>query len=127
MTTALDGRVAGLAAVAGYDPLRLDTADKGVEGIRHFSHLHGLMPRLGFFAGHEGRLPFDFDEALALAATRQTLLVAPTLDRYARVADVRAQVERVRAKTITFETPVGFNAFPRGWQEHVFDWLAGIR
>ena len=127
MTTALDGRVAGLAAVAGYDPLRLDTADKGVEGIRHFSHLHGLMPRLGFFAGHEARLPFDFDEALALAATRQTLLVAPTLDRYARVADVRAQVERVGAKAITLETPVGFNAFPRGWQEHVFDWLAGIR
>ena len=52
LTAALDERVRGLAAVAGFDPLRLDTPDRGVEGIRHYSHLHGLMPRLGFFIRH---------------------------------------------------------------------------
>jgi dienelactone hydrolase len=54
---ALDPRIRGLAAVAGFDPLRLDTENRGVEGIRHYSHIHGLIPRLGFFLGREGRLP----------------------------------------------------------------------
>ncbi|MBI4902574.1 MAG: alpha/beta fold hydrolase [Acidobacteria bacterium] len=129
MTTALDGRVAGLAAVCGFDPLRLDTADRGVEGVRHYSHLHGLMPRLGFFVGQEGRLPFDFDAALALAAPRKVLLIAPTLDRYARVADVRAEVAEARkawavAGNLSLETPMDFNQFKRRTQERVFTWLA---
>ena len=132
LTAALDERVSGLAAVSGFDPLRLDTADRGVEGIRHYSHLHGLMPRLGFFVGHESRLPFDFDAVLALAAPRRVLLIAPSLDRYARVADVKAEVEEARKAwrihgreaAFTFETPADLNRFHRGAQERVFDWLA---
>ncbi|MBK5295343.1 MAG: alpha/beta fold hydrolase [Acidobacteriia bacterium] len=132
LTTALDPRIRGLAAVAGFDPLRLDTPDRGVEGIRHYSHLHGLMPRLGFFLGAEARLPFDFDAALALAAPRPVLLIAPTLDRYARSADVKAEVNEARKRwevlsrpdALTFETPTGFNRFRRDTQERVFTWLA---
>ena len=113
LTMALDERVHALAAVSGFDPLRRDTADRGVEGIRHYSHLHGLMPRLGFFVGHESRLPFDFDEPLALAASRPVLPVAPTLDRYARVDDVRSAVQLTRCdagdarglQSIRAETP----------------------
>ncbi len=134
MEAALDERIRGLAVVAGYDPLRFDTPDRGVEGIRHFSHLHGLLPRLGFFTGREARLPFDFDAALALAAPRPVLVVAPTLDRYARVADVREQVEEARAawrvqgreSALTLETPEGINRFDRALQERVFDWLSGV-
>ena len=122
LTMALDGRVHSLAAVCGFDPLRLDTADRGVEGIRHYSHLHGLMPRLGFFVGNEARLPFDFDEALALASSRPVLLVAPTHDRYARIADVRAAVGPVAG--VTLETPMDFNRFGRKFQARVLDWLA---
>lgn len=130
---ALDERVRGLAAVCGFDPLRLDTADRGVEGIRHYSHLHGLMPRLGFFIGSEGKLPFDFDAALALAAPRKVLVVAPTLDRYARIGDVRQEVEEARkawavlgkAENLRLDTPEAFNKFDRGLQERVFEWLAG--
>ena len=121
LTMALDDRVHALAAVAGFDPLRLATDDRGVEGIRHYSHVHGLMPRLGFFVGNEARLPFDFDEPLALAARRPVLLVAPTLDRYARVADVRATVKAVPG--VTLETPADFNRFGVRLQARVFDWL----
>jgi pimeloyl-ACP methyl ester carboxylesterase len=121
LTAALDGRVHALAAVSGFDPLRLDTADRGVEGIRHYSHLHGLMPRLGFFVGHEARLPFDFDEALALAAARPVLLLAPTLDRYARIADVRAEVAPIAG--VTLDTPVDINRFGRTFQARVLEWL----
>ncbi len=122
LTMALDSRVHALASVSGFDPLRLDTADRGVEGIRHFSHLHGLMPRLGFFVGHEAQLPFDFDDALALSAPRPVLLIAPTLDRYARVADVRAEVSHVPG--VTLETPVDFNRFGVKFQARVAEWLA---
>jgi pimeloyl-ACP methyl ester carboxylesterase len=124
LTMALDGRVHSLAAVSGFDPLRRDTADRGVEGIRHYSHLHGLMPRLGFFVGQETRLPFDFDEALALAVPRPVLLISPTLDRYARVADVRAAVEPIAG--VTLETPVDFNRFGRKFQARVADWLSEV-
>ncbi|CAN5877080.1 hypothetical protein BH24ACI4_BH24ACI4_21090 [soil metagenome] len=124
LTAALDDRVHALAAVAGFDPLRLSTADRGVEGIRHYSHLHGLMPRLGFFVGHEARLPFDFDEPLALASSRPVLLVAPTLDRYARIADVHAAVSAVPG--VRLETPVDFNRFGMKVQSRVFDWLAEV-
>jgi pimeloyl-ACP methyl ester carboxylesterase len=132
ITAALEPRVRGLAAVSGFDPLRFDTPDRGVEGIRHYSHLHGLIPRLGFFVGAESRLPFDFDAALALAAPRPVLLIAPTLDRYARPADVAVQVNEARKaweilghpEKLTVETPFDFNRFRRATQERVFTWLA---
>ena len=132
LEAALDERVRGLAAVAGFDPLRLDAADRGVEGIGHFSHLHGLLPRLGFFVGQEARVPFDFDAALACVAPRPVLLVAPTLDRYARIDDVKVEVKEAQRawnvagseSAFTLETPEGFNCFHRPMQERVFDWLA---
>jgi len=122
LTAALDARVHALAAVCGYHPLRLDTADRGVEGIAQYSHLHGLMPRLGFFIDQESRLPFDFEEPLALAASRPVLLIAPTHDRYARAADVRAELQAI--KGVTLETPVDINRFDRKFQARVLEWLA---
>lgn len=134
IAAALDPRVRGIAAVCGFDPLRFATPGRGVEGIRHYSHLHGLMPRLGFFVGAESRIPFDFDAALALAAPRPVLLIAPTLDRYARPDDVAAEVNEARKawqvlgtpEALTFETPVDFNRFRRDTQERVFAWLASL-
>ncbi len=134
LAAALDSRVRAIAAAGGIDPLRLDTPGKGTEGIRHDSHLHGLSPRLGFFIGEESRLPFDYDQALALIAPRPMLLIAPTLDRYAPVEDVRAEVEPCRKiyrllgqeSALQLETPLDFNRFPRQRQEQVFDWLARL-
>ncbi len=124
LTMALDSRVKALAAASGFESLRRATKDKGVEGIRHYSHIHGLMPRLGFFDGHEARLPFDFDAALKLTAPRPVLLIAPTLDRYARAADVAAALQPVQYPDLTVETPVDFNRFYRLTQERMFEWLA---
>jgi dienelactone hydrolase len=134
LTAASDDRIRGLAAVCGVDPLRLDTPDKGVEGIRHYSHLHGLLPRLGFFAGHADRIPFDYDQVLALVAPKPTLVVAPTLDRYSRIADVRREIDAARQvyrllgreSSLELETPEDFNRFPKRLQESVFDWLAKL-
>ncbi len=132
LEAALDNRVKAIAAVCGFDPLRLDTADKGVEGISHYSHLHGLIPRLGSFVGQESRLPFDYDEVVALIAPRPALLIAPTLDRYAHVDDVRRELEAPQKiyrlfgqKTaLDLQTPLDFNRFTRQRQEEVFDWVS---
>ncbi|WP_263354945.1 alpha/beta hydrolase family protein [Acidicapsa acidisoli] len=132
LTTAFDERVRGMAAICGVDPLRLDTPDKGTEGIRQYSHLHGLLPRLGFFVDHPDRLPFDFDEVLASVAPKPALVVAPTLDRYARLADVQREIEASQKiyallghpESLKFETPVDINRFAHRTQESVFDWLA---
>jgi pimeloyl-ACP methyl ester carboxylesterase len=132
IAAALDPHIRGVAAVAGFDPLRLDTKESGTEGIRQYSQLHGLVPRFGFFVGHEDRLPVDFDEVLALVAPRPVLIVAPTLDRYARVGDVRREVEAARqtyerigrSDALELETPLDFNRFSRQRQEEVFAWLS---
>jgi dienelactone hydrolase len=132
MTAALDDRVRGVAAIAGVDPLRLSTPGNGTEGIGHYSHLHGLIPRLGFFAGNEGRVPFDYDEVVALAAPKPTLIVAPAKDRYARLADVQRELEpaagvyRVLGAALEVWTPDDFNRFATPLQRQVYDWLAKL-
>lgn len=133
-TAALDDRPKSVVSISGFDPLRL-SGTKETEGLQHYSHIHGLLPKLGFFVGQESRIPFDYDEILALAAPRKVLLVAPQLDRYAPVNDVRLEVEAVRKiyglteneKALVLETPEDFNRFPRQLQERVFDWLAGAK
>jgi pimeloyl-ACP methyl ester carboxylesterase len=133
VTAALDERVKGVAAVCGVDPLRLSRAEKGTEGVQHYSHLHGLLPRLGFFVGQESRLPFDFDEVLAAIAPRRTLIVAPTLDRYAPVADVQFEVEQSRKvytrlgneDALQLQMPLAFNSFTPSMEEAVVNWLDG--
>jgi hypothetical protein len=77
---ALDERVAGVASVCGITPMRFDGPESGTEGLLAYSHLHGLLPRLGFFAGHERRLPYDFQELLACVAPRPLYAVAPRWD-----------------------------------------------
>ncbi len=133
ITAALGSPVRGVAALCGVDALRLDTPEKGTEGVRHYSHLHGLIPRLGFFLGEESRIPFDYDQVLALLAPKPVLIVAPTLDRYAPVEDVRREVDVARSfyrlagkeSALELETPLDFNRFTKERQERMFDWIAG--
>ena len=132
-TAALDDRVRGLAMVCGVRPLRMDAPDKGTEGIRQYSHLHGLLPRYGFFTGQPSRLPLDDDDLLAMVAPRPVLAIAPTLDRYAPADDVRRTVEaarRVWSATghdagLRLETPVDFNRLTPETMARVTGWLAG--
>lgn len=134
LTAGFEERVKGVISICGVDALRLDTPAAGTEGIRQYSHLHGLLPRLGFFVGNEDRVPFDFDEVLALVAPKPALVVAPTLDRYARLADVQREVEASKKvyallgqpQALQFETPVDINRFPVRTQEHAFDWLSQV-
>jgi dienelactone hydrolase len=132
LTAALDERLKGVVAVCGVQPLRLDGRAKGAEGLRHYSHLHGLLPKLGFFLGEEARAPFDYDEVLALAAPRPILVVAPELDRFAPLEDVRVEVSEARKAyrllgreaALELRTPRDFNRFAAKLQAEVVEYLA---
>ncbi len=120
-TAALEPRVKGVVSVAGFSPLRL-SAGKGIEGIRQYSHLHGLVPRFGYYLGQERRLPLDYEELLAAIAPRPVLVVAPTLDRYFPVEDVRKAVTTAGAH-VQIETPLDFNRLSPSTLARVAEWL----
>ena len=128
---ALDARPAGLVAVCGPPPFRLDRAQEKTGGIRRWSHLHMLLPRLGFFIGEEGRVPYDIHELLACVAPRPVLVVSPKLDREAPVEMVTQAVEAARdvyalheARGQLFQlTPEDYKRFGPEMQELVIEWL----
>ena len=128
---ALDERIAGHASVCGFAPMRLETPEKGTEGIRAFSHLHGLLPRLGFFVGQEDRIPYDYHEVIACIAPRPVLVMAPKWDRDATVDDVRQCVEQARGvyrlygaeERLVLNTPDGINLFTDEMRKTMFEWM----
>ena len=128
-TAALDQRVAGVIAASAFTPLR--TSSPETEGLQHYSHLHGLLPRLGFYAGKEATVPVDYDEIIGAIAPRPVYLRAPTLDRYADLAEVKKAVERARSayaaqgakEALELHTPVDFNRFKLDAQKEAFSAL----
>jgi len=94
-SAAIDERIAGVVSVCGFTALRTSGANENIEGIKAYSHLHGLIPRLGFFIGHEKQLPVDFDEIIASIAPRPVAIIAPDMDRDADIADIKECCENV--------------------------------
>lgn len=94
-SAALDERIAGVISVSGFTPMRRDTVGHTAEGIYGYSHLHGLLPKLGFFIGEEARIPYDFHEILASIAPRPLMVIAPTWDQYASYPDVEESIKEV--------------------------------
>lgn len=130
-TTAVDERISGVASVCGFTPLRVASPEKGIEGLQAFSHLHGLLPRLGFFADHTNRIPVDYNEILACIAPRSQLLVAPKLDRENYFPDVNLCVEQLAGvyrlfdsvTNLSFSAPDDYNHFHGQRQKEVLNWL----
>jgi dienelactone hydrolase len=134
-TAALDSRVNGLVSISGFTPMRTDTADRGTGGIARYSHERGLIPRLGFFVGHEAQIPFDFDELIASIAPRPVMIVEPQLDRDGTPADVRAAIDRARkayvdrkaAGNLTLSEPWDYTRLPNGTQDEIIRGMANWR
>ncbi|MDD4109720.1 MAG: alpha/beta fold hydrolase [Prolixibacteraceae bacterium] len=130
-SAALDDRIAGVISVAGFTPMRTNTPDRGTEGIRAMSHLHGLMPRLGFFIGNETRIPYDFHEVLACLAPRPLLVIAPLVDKDAHHEDVVKSVDEAKrvyslfgaAENIEIFAPNDINRLSPEMREKMYDWL----
>ncbi len=131
-TAALDPRVKGVVSISGFTPMRTDTASTGTGGIARYSAERGLMPRLGFFIGHEQQLPYDYNELIATIAPRPTLIVEPQLDRDATVADVHTAVEQARKiyalqnarDKLGLYEPWDFTRLPATTQDWIIQWMA---
>ena len=80
---ALDDRPAGYVLVAPPLPFRLDRDTMRTGGVLRWAQDSMLLPRLGLFAGMEGRIPYDLDNLAACIAPKPLLVVHPTLDRFA--------------------------------------------
>jgi len=137
-SAALDHRIKGVVSVCGVSPFRLSTPEKEKASaiIGRYSHMHGLLPRLGFFMDHPKRIPFDMHEILALIAPRPLMIVAPELDWDHPQADVIHCVNevskvyelmnagdkiRVLAKYDINRWSARYRATP---QKEVFDWVS---
>jgi Dipeptidyl aminopeptidases/acylaminoacyl-peptidases len=117
-TGAFDPRPAGIVAIAGVTPLRTST---GIEGIYGYSHLHGLLPRLGFYVNEPESVPVDYEDVFARLQSRKVLLVAPVHDRFVDSQKLRNMMNRFRNVEIVF--PDDFNRFSREIQLQAFDWM----
>jgi pimeloyl-ACP methyl ester carboxylesterase len=128
---ALDSRISGVVSICGFTPLRTDTADRGTGGVARYSHERDLMPRLGFFLGHEAQIPYDYDELLGAIAPRPVLIVQPELDRDATPADVRAAVNGAKkvyalydaASQLVLREPWDYNRLPERTQNEIIQWM----
>jgi len=130
-TAALDPKVKGVVSVAGFTPMRTDTAEKGTGGLARFSVERPLMPKLGAFIGREAEVPYDYDELLAAIAPRPVMVVAPQLDRDATAADVHGAMEKARKvyglykaeEKLGFDEPWDYNRLPTGTQDRAIEWM----
>ena len=111
--------------------MRLNTPEKGTEGIKALSHLHGLLPRLGFFVGNEGRIPYDYHDILATIAPRKVLVIAPTMDKDAILPDIAQCVDHARViynlhpepDALQLFSPDDYSRFSPEMQQKSIDWL----
>ncbi|MFQ5930338.1 MAG: alpha/beta fold hydrolase [Acidobacteriota bacterium] len=128
-TGALDGRIAGVVSVAGFTPMRLDTAEKGTGGIERWARWLPLQPRLGAFVGQERRLPYDYHEVLAMLAPRPLLVVSPRIDYQNNLNDVQrclTEVEKVyelfgEKEQLRFYEVDDYNRFSPELQQQVYE------
>jgi len=131
-TAAMDERVSGAAVSSAFTPLR--NATQEIEGVRVYSHLHGLLPRLGFFKGHENRIPVDFPEIISSIAPRHLMVISPELDRHADLENVKESMYQVRtvyelfngSEKLHFQIPHQFNRFTASQQRDIADWLNNV-
>jgi len=94
MTAALDNRVAGVAAVAAFSPWRASNSQ--FESLKTYSHLHGLIPRLGLFSERPEDVPVDFGEIIAAAAPKPMLIIAPDLDWHTDITALQEMIKPVQ-------------------------------
>jgi dienelactone hydrolase len=130
-TAALDSRMNGVVSISGFTPMRTDTAGRGTGGIARYSQERGLIPRLGFFIGHEAQIPYDFDELIASIAPRSVMIVEPRFDRDGTPADVHAAIDRARgayqahgaAASLALSEPWDYTRLPNSTQGEIIEWM----
>ena len=128
---ALDARVKGIVSIAGFTPMRTDTADRGDGGVARYSMERSLIPTLGFFVGHESQIPYDYQDLLAMIAPRPVLVVQPLLDRDATPEDVETAMRQARQvyslygaqNKLGMREPWDYNRLPNSTLNDAVEWM----
>ena len=128
---AADERIRNVVSVCGFTPMRTDKASNHTTGLSRYGSVAAIAPRIECFSGQEERLPYDFDELIALIAPRGVLVVQNTMDRDADTEAVRAAVERARTvyqwkgagAQLTLQSPEDYARFNAAEQEAVVAWI----
>jgi pimeloyl-ACP methyl ester carboxylesterase len=131
-TAALDPRVRSVVSIAGFTPMRTDTAARPTGGLARLSIVRPVVPQLGLFIGRENLVPYDYDEVLAAIAPRPVLVVQPSMDRDATAADVHAAVENARkayalhraTDKLGLDEPTDYQRLTTETQNRAIAWLA---
>jgi dienelactone hydrolase len=129
---ALDVRVKSVVSIAGFTPMRTDTAGRGDGGVARYSSERDLLPLLGFFIGHESRIPYDYQDLLGMIAPRPVLVVEPQLDRDATPADVASAVSQAKqvyslygaADKLAISEPWDYNRLPNNTLNDAVTWIS---
>ena len=130
-TAALDSRVKGIVSVAGFTPMRQDTANVGDGGVARYATERDLIPKLGFFIGHERQIPYDYQDLLGMIAPRPVLVVEPQLDRDAVPANVEAAVGQAKqiytlygaGDKLGLQEPWDYNRLPNNMMDEAVKWM----
>lgn len=129
---ALDPRIKNVVSVCGFTPMRTDKSSSGTSGMTRYSHVYGMLPRLSFFEGQEERLPYDYEDLIALIAPRGVLVVQNTMDRDANPEAVKKAVEKASAvykllkapaNQLTIQEPYDYARFTTTIQDDCILWL----
>jgi dienelactone hydrolase len=130
-SAALDPRIKCVVSVSGFTPMRSDSADRSTGGLARFCQQRPLLPRLGYFLGHEAEVPYDYDELISLISPRPALIVQPSMDRDANVSEVRDAVSRARkaydlrgaGDKLNLDEPIDYQRLSAATQDRVILWL----
>ena len=126
---AFDGRVAGVGTVSGWTPMRNDSDARPSGGVRRWWDWHATQPRLGWFAGDEAALPYDWGDVLGLLRPRPVYAHQPADDRMCNASEVAAVVAGLRSQgyaALTAATPPGVNRLDAEARAALLAWLAGV-
>ncbi len=131
-TAALNSRVKGVVSIVGFTPMRTDTVSTGTGGVGRYAFERGLIPRLGYFVGHEKQIPYDYDGLLAMIAPRPVLVVEPLLDRDATPSDVSNAINQARKVYALYGAkdqlglmePWDYNRLPTYIQNQAIEWMS---
>lgn len=128
---ALDPGIAGIVAAGGVAPLRFNEATVSTGGIAWRNLVPLLLPRLGAFLQNEKRIPYDFNELMALIAPRPQLIITfqgDSLSSYENLKRTMDSTARVYAllraeKQFFFEARDDYNHYTPELNRQIIQFL----
>lgn len=132
IAAAKDERITGIVVVSAFSPWRKST--RQYESIRSFSNQHGLIPRLGWFADNQVKVPVDWSEIMACITPRPLMLITPEFDRYADLNAIEESLISLRllyskeqkAQNLVIQKPRDINRMGHSMNKEVVRYIKSI-